>query len=70
MKVRVKMNEKEIVKRLRVIAKIDSLSNEELMEKYSFLKEEDLLPSSKYAYITGIIRAEIECLIAKIEGGE
>lgn len=64
------MNEKEIVKRLREIAKIDSLSNEELMNKYKFLKEEDLSPSSKYPHITGIIRAEIECLIARIEGGE
>lgn len=40
------------------------------MNKYKFLKEEDLSPSSKYPHITGIIRAEIECLIARIEGGE
>lgn len=64
------MNKKEIVKRLKEIAKIDSMSNEELMKKYKFLKEENLLPESKYAYLTGIIRAEIDFLVRKIEGGE
>ena len=64
------MNKKEIAERLKEIAKIDSMSNEELMKKYKFLKEDYLLPESKYAYLAGIIRAEIDFLVRKIEGGE
>lgn len=64
------MNKKEIVKKLREIQEIDKLSNEELMKRYKFLKEEDLQGGSKYACISGIVHAEIEYLADRIEGGD
>lgn len=64
------MNRNKMVARLKNIRDILGMSDEELLNKFSFLTEEKLCSRSRSAIICGIVEAEIGCLIKEIESGE
>lgn len=64
------MNKKEIIAKLTEINSIWKLSDDEIMAKYPSIKESDLSVESRYPFISGIIKSEINCLIKRIKGGE
>lgn len=63
------MNRNQIVDRLKNIKDILDMSDEELLNKFSFLTEEKLRSRSRSAIIFGIVEGEINFLIKEIESG-
>lgn len=64
------MKKNEIIKELEKINSIWKMSDEELMKSNKFISESDLSAESRYPFLAGIVQANINILIEKIEGGE